>query len=407
MKTIITAIGTPNLNEKLKQENEFQVMSEDILYKEGILEFLEKNANIDICIISELLPGNMETKQLIEKINELNANIQIIIFLEKENKELENYLYAKGIQSIFYHNQVEIKQVISLLKNNTVNQNDELKKEIDELKKMLLEKEQKKKMPFYSKYIKKQNNKPKKEYAKFSNKQIICVSGTNGVGKSIFTINIAKTLSEVQNKILIIDFDVLNNSLHTILGIKKYSEKIKERMKKNNLLKEMPVEELIIKVNSKIDLITGVNLLFDTKYQISSMKIKNMLEKLKQTYDVIIIDTTSECFFDYTKEIMKMSNQNVFILEANLLEIKKAKRLLNIYISEWKIPQTNFNILFNKYNQNSIDSLVLKNVFSDFKILGKLSASSKYNLLINKKSRLNESLKKEYLQIGKKLFQNN
>ena len=80
-----------------------------------------------------------------------------------------------------------------------------------------------------------------------------------------------------ENKILIIDFDILNNSLHTILGIKKYPEKIKNRIKNNNLLNEIKVEELIIKINSKIDLISGINLLFDSKYKISSVKIKNIL----------------------------------------------------------------------------------------------------------------------------------
>src|SRR5699024_2426223 len=51
------------------------------------------------------------------------------------------------------------------------------------------------------------------------NKEIICVTGTSGVGKSIFSINLAKSFMENKNKILIIDFDILNNSLHTILGI--------------------------------------------------------------------------------------------------------------------------------------------------------------------------------------------
>ena len=39
-----------------------------------------------------------------------------------------------------------------------------------------------------------------------------------GVGKSVFTINLA--ISFKNKKILIIDLDILNNCLHTILGIK-------------------------------------------------------------------------------------------------------------------------------------------------------------------------------------------
>ena len=43
MKKIITAVNNPNLNEKLKNENYIEVIGKDIQYKEGILEFLEKN----------------------------------------------------------------------------------------------------------------------------------------------------------------------------------------------------------------------------------------------------------------------------------------------------------------------------------------------------------------------------
>ena len=175
----------------------------------------------------------------------------------------------------------------------------------------------------------------------------------------MITINLAKTLKSNFEKILILDFDISNNSLHTILGMKKYPKKIKDKIKNGNLLNEISIEELIMKINSKMDLIAGINLLFDEKYKISSEKIKNILEILKQKYDVIIIDTAAHYFFEYTKEIMKYCNLNIFITEANISEIKKAKKLLNIYINKWKIPLNNFHILFNKYNKNAIDLTLL------------------------------------------------
>ena len=405
MKKIITAIGNEILNKKLKKENDFEVIIEDIQYKEGIIEYLEKENNIDILIISELLPGNIELKELIEKIKNINSNIEIIIFLENKNTELENYLYAKGIYNIFYNNQIEIEEIIKIINNKNIEINNELK----EIKQMLLEKQKNKvnnKKIILNKLINIFNKKQKYD---LKEEKIISVTGTNGVGKSIFTINLANSLSNSKNKILIIDFDILNNSLHTILGIKKYSQKIRNKIKNNNLLKEIKIQELIFKINYKIDLISGMNLLFDSKYKISNKKIKNILLKLKEEYDVIIIETSSECFFDYTKEIIKNSNLNIFILEANLLEIKKAKNLLNIYINNWEIPQENINILFNKYNENSIDISILKKIFSGFNILGKLSFNPQYNLIINKNNinKLNIILKNEYLKINKNLIKIN
>lgn len=405
MKKIITAIGNEILNKKLKKENDFEVIIEDIQYKEGIIEYLEKENNIDILIISELLPGNIELKELIEKIKNINSNIEIIIFLENKNTELENYLYAKGIYNIFYNNQIEIEEIIKIINNKNIEINNELK----EIKQMLLEKQKNKvnnKKIILNKLINIFNKKQKYD---LKEEKIISVTGTNGVGKSIFTINLANSLSNSKNKILIIDFDILNNSLHTILGIKKYSQKIRNKIKNNNLLKEIKIEELIIKINSKIDLVSGINLLFDSKYKISSEKVKNILSKLKEKYEIIIIDTSSECFFDYTKEIIKNSNLNIFILEANLLEIKKAKNLLNIYINNWEIPKESINILFNKYNENSIDISILKKIFSEFNILGKLSFNPQYNLIINKNNinKINTILKNEHLKINRNLLKIN
>lgn len=406
MKKIITAIGNEVLNKKLKNKNDFEVIVEDIQYKEGIIEYLEKENNIDFLIISELLPGNIEIKKLIEKIKNINSNIEIILFLENKNTELENYLYAKGIYNIFYNNQIEIEEIIKIINEN---KNIEINNELKEIKQILLEKQKNKinnKKIYLNKLI---NTFSRKQKYDLNEEKIISVTGTNGVGKSMFTINLANSISKSKKKILIIDFDILNNSLHTILGIKKYSQKIRNKIKNNNLLKEIKIEELIIKINLKIDLVSGINLLFDSKYKISSEKVKNILSKLKEKYEIIIIDTSSECFFDYTKEIIKNSNLNIFILEANLLEIKKAKNLLNIYINNWEIPQESINILFNKYNENSIDISILKKIFSGFNILGKLSFNPQYNLIINKNNinKLNIALKNEYLKINKKLLKIN
>ena len=46
------------------------------------------------------------------------------------------------------------------------------------------------------------------------NNKIVSVLGPGGIGKSIFTANFAKSIKNL--KILIIDFDIINNSIHTI-----------------------------------------------------------------------------------------------------------------------------------------------------------------------------------------------
>ena len=403
MKNIITALGNPILNEKLNNEEEFNILTKDIQYQDGIFEILEKEEKIDFLILSEILLGENNIEKLIEKIKEKNNKIKIILILDNKKEELENILYLKGIKKIYYNNEVEIKEIIYFIKNEKSEENENVKNELENLKEILI----KNNIDFNGNKIK--NNKNENKILKENvNKKIISIVGTGGVGKSIITLNLANILKENKQKILIIDFDVLNNSLHTILGVNKYPQKIKNKLQNNNLIQnKLKINELIIKINKKVDLISGINLIFDSKYKISSEKIKFILDELKEYYDVIIIDTSSECFFDYTKNILNYSDNILFLLEANLSEIKKANNLLKIYIKEWKIKKEKINIIINKYNENSVDDKIIKNIFSKYKILEKIKLNKKYNILINKNYEENiftQDIKKEYKKITHKII---
>ena len=399
MKKIITALAEPQLNNELKKEKDFIVIGKDIQYQEGVIEILETEKEVDFLIISEALPGNEKIENLIEKIKQINNEVNIVIILENKKEELEKNLYSKNVYLILY-NKIEIKEIIKLIKNKKEDENEKIKKEINDLKKIIIEQNSK------NKQNKKQKIKEVKELN--SQKEIICILGSGGVGKSIFTVNLAKSLIYSKKKILIIDFDILNNSLHTILGVKKYSEKISKKIKENNLIKDkICLKELKIKINKRIDLISGINLLFDSKYKIDNIQFNNLFNDVKKFYDVIIIDTSSECFFNYTKDIIKKSNINIFIVEPNLLEIQKSKNILKIYKEEWNIDNNKINILFNKFNKNSIDINILKIIFSEYNIIGKLDINNKYNLIINKNAnKIDKNIKKEYLKIIEKYLIN-
>ncbi len=399
MKKIITALAEPQLNNELKKEKDFIVIGKDIQYQEGVIEILETEKEVDFLIISEALPGNEKIENLIEKIKQINNEVNIVIILENKKEELEKNLYSKNVYLILY-NKIEIKEIIKLIKNKKEDENEKIKKEINDLKKIIIEQNSK------NRQNKKQKIKEVKELN--SQKEIICILGSGGVGKSIFTVNLAKSLIYSKKKILIIDFDILNNSLHTILGVKKYSEKISKKIKENNLIKDkIGLKELKIKINKRIDLISGINLLFDSKYKINNIQFNNLFNDVKKFYDVIIIDTSSECFFNYTKDIIKKSNINIFIVEPNLLEIQKSKNILKIYKEEWNIDNNKINILFNKFNKNSIDINILKIIFSEYNIIGKIDINNKYNLIINKNAnKIDKNIKKEYLKIIEKYLMN-
>ncbi len=391
MIKIVTALGNPQINELLRKEKELEIIAPDIQYQEGIFEILNENKNIEKILISELLPGENTLQEIIKKIKEKNNKIEIIIFLEKENKYLENEIKNLGIKKIIYNNQMSIKEIIKLLIQNEENI-EELKREIQNLKKILEQNN-----------IQSQNKKQEIEEEKNINNKnyIISILGTGGVGKSIVTIQLANILKIKNKKILIIDFDILNNSLHTMLGVQKYTKKVQKILKENDIISsQIQIKDLIIKINSSIDLISGINLMFDSKYKISSEKIYSIIQEIKKYYDYILIDTSSECFFDYTKNIIENSTKNIFIIESNLSEIKKSKNILNMYTKQWKIKKEKIKILINKYNENSIEENIIKNIFSEYSIIGKITMSNKYNQYINENFKnIDKIIEKEYKKI--------
>lgn len=401
MKKIITALANPELNKNLRRIEEFQIMADDIQYQDGILEILEEK-NADILILSELLKGENNLKELIKKIKQKNPNIKIILLLEKENPEKIKIAKEEKIEKIFFHHKVSVDEMIFYLKQISISTN--IEEEIENLKKLIIENKTqiKPKDNLVEKIKFKINNKLNKhQTVENVNKKIITIAGAHGVGKSLISTCLSLELKKEKQKILLLDFDLLNQSIHTILGEKIIPKKLAKKLKNNYQYEVKNYHEFIIKINSHLDFICGKNILLP-KEKLNIQKLDNFLEKIKKEYDLILIDISSECFLDYTKFILQKSDSILFLTEANLLEIKKSIHLLDIYLKEWNIKKEKINIVFNKYNKNSIDEKILKNIFIDFNILGKISFNKNYALMINKNMKnyfLSKKEKREHEKI--------
>lgn len=139
MKKVITAIGNNILNKKLKQNENIMVVGEDIPYKEGVLEVLKEYTDIDCLILSQLLDGEIQFNILIEEILKIKRNIEIIVFVEKEDLRIRSFLYNKGIYKIYTNNELEIEEFERIILDG-VNENTEaLAEEIKKLKKIIEE----------------------------------------------------------------------------------------------------------------------------------------------------------------------------------------------------------------------------------------------------------------------------
>lgn len=347
------------INQELRNKN-INILCGDILYKEGILEFLEKNSDVDYIVLNEDLTGNIKINELVDKIKLKNNKIRIILITKNHNNQIKVF---RKIEKIDKENIEDI-----ILNKNSV---------------------------FNMKTI------PINDFFEDNTKDgtVISILGPNGVGKSIFSITFSNSIKD--KKILIVDFDVFNNSLNNLLGIKNKKDYGKNLMKsyQNNI----NINDFIVKIENNMDYLLSMNLIFNSELQISSQRIRNIISKLKSKYDYIIIDTSAEGLIEYTKEIVKISDELIFISGANLLELKKSQKLLEIYTREWNVSKDKIKIIFNKYTKQSLDDEVLKQIFRSYEILGKIKLSDYYDLAINKNKTNKREIQKEINHIGRKI----
>lgn len=402
MKKIITAIGNSLINDTLKN-NGYIVEAPDIQFKEDLIDVLKNKTDTEVLILNIELIIKEQIKDYINKIKEINHFIKIIILAQSEDEDIKNIMMALGIKDIFYGNNISIKNLEEAI-NRSKTTEELLTEEINNLKEIVLnEKRKKHNLIDFNKFKEKNYKNIFKENKSFEIKnennkksKVISIIGSSGVGKSIFCSNFS--LAFKNKKTLIIDFDILNKSIKTIFGVK---EKIAEE---SEIWSKEKTNNLITKISDNLDLICGIDVIFEDGNKQEKEKIIEILNELKNKYDVILLDTSSECFIDYTKEIIKYSDFAIFLVEANLIELKKAKKLLEIYINNWKIKKEKISIIFNKYNKNSIDNNILKNLFLDFNILGQLKLDENYNYMINKNTNyISKELKEEYEKIKEKV----
>lgn len=359
MTKIITAIDNPDLNEEIKKEKNVEIICKDIQYKEGILEILEKNSEIDYILIEEKLPGEIELNNLIDKIIEINKKIRIIITIKKENINNINIKNNKIIK-IIYENKLNLDK----LKNNE--------------------------------NIKIQN---KKSNIKNKNKEteIIAIIGNEKVGKSMTILNLSYNIKN--KKILIVDLNNKEKNINNILEYKKINKnkvvikkekielkknyrKINQKYKQRNI-NEKIINKIIIEIKKNLHLIPYKKLI--------NLKTIN---KIKENYDLIFIEVDLNKNKLKNKIINNKIIKKIIIIKPNLIEIKNTKKIIE------KNRINNYKIIINNYNKYSIDEKIIKEMFYPNKIIGKIKYENKYDELINKKFKsYNEKIKIEKSEI--------
>ena len=150
-------------------------------------------------------------------------------------------------------------------------------------------------------------------------------------------------------------------------------------------------KEECIKINNKIKLI---------KCNPESINRKDLQKEFKE-YDYIFIDT-SQLEKNNLEKIKKITDNYFLILEPNLIGINNSKKIIEEILN--KNNKNKIKIIINKNNYFSVNEKIIKYIFNNFKLIGKINQNNKYNFLINKNLKIIDlKIKKEYLKIIKEV----
>lgn len=322
---ILLAINNEKIFKELKNNKKIKVIYNDVQYKEGILEILEKNKNINCIIFNESLYGQIKNEELIEKIKKINSKIKLIIILNKKDLIKQEYLIENKIKYI-YSEEISSEKIIEKI---------------------------------------------------FNRDKIIGIIGTGGCGKTIITLILSELLAKYKNKkILIVEDNIKNNS---ILKIYKLRNKHKNNYSKN--------KTIIIKNN--LYLLNIKNILNNYKKDKLKIINKINKIKNNYDYIFIDIENINsyKIYMEIIEKNILILNPNILEIEKIKKIINKndseIKMILNNY-NENSISEKIINNIFNnrikiigKINYNKNFDLIINNNFNlDF-----LDNKSKNNFL--------------------------
>ena len=159
---------------------------------------------------------------------------------------------------------------------------------------------------------------------------VICVTSTiKGEGKSFVSHNLAQSYAALGKKVIIVGADLRNPQLHKFLGQKRENVGLTTYLSNQNF---NDIPSLITKsaTPSGLDyLLTGAIPPNPSELLMRS-RFKELLEELKQSYDLILIDTAPLLLVSDTTAILPLCDSVVYVTRSQYSEKKTFSFILNM-----------------------------------------------------------------------------
>lgn len=154
---------------------------------------------------------------------------------------------------------------------------------------------------------------------------IVVTSSEAGEGKSTTAGNLAISFSQAQKKTIMIDCDLRKPSLH-----KKF--KISNMIGLSDLLKgRESLKEAVHQYNNYLDILTSGKVPPNPSEMLGSHSMENLIERLKEEYDIIIIDSAPLQAVTDAQILSRKADGTILVVRAEKTKrdsVMQAKELL-------------------------------------------------------------------------------
>jgi succinoglycan biosynthesis transport protein ExoP len=156
----------------------------------------------------------------------------------------------------------------------------------------------------------------RKPHHKNGGRVITLTSTLSGEGKTTTSIWLATIAAQNGKKVLILDADMRRPSLHKAYGIGNSKGLV------DYLSDRLPLDETIYKKHpSGVHVMTGKAIPTHALTLLNSERMDTLLRRLKDDYDLIIIDVPTALIFSDALVMAKQSDHTLYVVEANSTKI--------------------------------------------------------------------------------------
>lgn len=171
----------------------------------------------------------------------------------------------------------------------------------------------------------------------------LCIfSPKGGMGKTVLTLNLAGAASNLKLRTLVLDFDMYNGCISSILGeeINKTVYHLIDDLLNNRYKK---LDDYLYKYNEYINILPAPK---DPRQgsKISGKYIELLIDKVRREYDLVLIDTSS--IMDEVNVITLDSSDSIlFVIDNDYFTLKNTRNIINIFND---IEKFNYKVLLNQ-----------------------------------------------------------